>query len=81
MGGLDACFGRWDTRNHPLADVHPTEFWRTLFPGQDYNNSRVMDFQVRTASIHAKNSLSEMSIDCGQIRFQCPRDSRHSQNA
>ncbi|WVQ75129.1 hypothetical protein IAR50_004738 [Cryptococcus sp. DSM 104548] len=45
MGGLDACFGRWDTHNHPLADVHPTEFWRTLFPGQDYNNNRVMDFQ------------------------------------
>ncbi|ODO00720.1 phospholipase D [Cryptococcus wingfieldii CBS 7118] len=46
MGGLDACFGRWDTHNHPLADVHPTEFWRTLFPGQDYNNNRVMDFQT-----------------------------------
>ncbi|KAL7424937.1 hypothetical protein Q5752_000624 [Cryptotrichosporon argae] len=46
MGGLDACFGRWDTRNHPLADVHPTEFFKSLFPGQDYNNSRIMDFQT-----------------------------------
>ena len=34
MGGLDACYGRWDTRNHPLADVHPTEFYKSLFPGQ-----------------------------------------------
>lgn len=34
MGGLDACFGRWDTRNHPLSDVHPTENFRSLFPGQ-----------------------------------------------
>ena len=34
MGGLDACYGRWDTRNHPLADVHPTEFFKSLFPGQ-----------------------------------------------
>lgn len=34
MGGLDACFGRWDTRDHPLADVHPTEFQKALFPGQ-----------------------------------------------
>lgn len=34
MGGLDACYGRWDTHNHPLADVHPTEFYRSLFPGQ-----------------------------------------------
>ncbi|KAJ9099791.1 hypothetical protein QFC21_003789 [Naganishia friedmannii] len=46
MGGLDACYGRWDTHNHPLADVHPTEFKETLFPGQDYNNSRMMDFQT-----------------------------------
>ncbi|EAL20780.1 hypothetical protein CNBE1430 [Cryptococcus deneoformans B-3501A] len=56
MGGLDACFGRWDTRNHPLADVHPTEFWRTLFPGQDYNNSRVMDFQ--TVDKYVSNALA-----------------------
>lgn len=34
MGGLDACYGRWDTRNHPSADVHPTEFYKGLFPGQ-----------------------------------------------
>lgn len=45
IGGLDLCFGRWDTHNHPLADVHPTDFARTLFPGQDYNNARVLDFQ------------------------------------
>jgi len=34
MGGLDACYGRWDTNDHPLADVHPTEFYKSLFPGQ-----------------------------------------------
>jgi phospholipase D1/2 len=45
IGGIDLCFGRWDTHNHPLADVHPTGFERTLFPGQDYNNARVMDFK------------------------------------
>ncbi|KAG8946540.1 hypothetical protein FRC04_011598 [Tulasnella sp. 424] len=70
IGGLDLCFGRWDTHNQsvissrratslswkltvisfpmsssPLADCHPTDFTRTLFPGQDYNNGRVMDFQ------------------------------------
>ncbi|KAH9971268.1 phospholipase D [Russula compacta] len=44
IGGLDICFGRWDTQNHPLADAHPTDFSRTLFPGQDYNNARVTDF-------------------------------------
>lgn len=46
MGGLDACYGRWDTHDHPLSDVHPQEFDKTLFPGQDYNNSRMMDFQT-----------------------------------
>ncbi|KAJ8463937.1 hypothetical protein ONZ45_g17411 [Pleurotus djamor] len=45
IGGLDLCFGRWDTHNHPLADVHPSNFSATLFPGQDYNNARVQDFQ------------------------------------
>ncbi|KAI0071462.1 phospholipase D/nuclease [Panus rudis PR-1116 ss-1] len=45
IGGLDLCFGRWDTNNHPLADVHPTNFAETLFPGQDYNNARVLDFK------------------------------------
>ncbi|QRW15556.1 phospholipase [Rhizoctonia solani] len=29
----------------PLSDCHPTDFSRTLFPGQDYNNARVLDFQ------------------------------------
>ncbi|KAF8811342.1 phospholipase D [Phlegmacium glaucopus] len=45
IGGLDLCFGRWDTHTHPLADVHPTDFSKTLFPGQDYNNARIMDFK------------------------------------
>ncbi|KAL8286802.1 hypothetical protein RQP46_004330 [Phenoliferia psychrophenolica] len=41
IGGLDLCFGRWDTHTFPLADVHPTDFARSLFAGQDYNNARV----------------------------------------
>jgi phospholipase D1/2 len=45
IGGLDMCFGRWDTQNHPLADAHPTDFSRTLFPGQEYNNARITDFK------------------------------------
>ncbi|GAA5896328.1 uncharacterized protein JCM6883_006870 [Sporobolomyces salmoneus] len=44
IGGLDICFGRWDTKTHPLSDVSPTDFSRVLFPGQDYNNARVQDF-------------------------------------
>lgn len=46
VGGLDICYGRWDTQMHPMADVHPNHLLeRTLFPGQDYNNARVQDFQ------------------------------------
>ena len=44
MGGLDLCFGRWDTYQHPIADVHPSDLNMTVYPGQDYNNARIMDF-------------------------------------
>ncbi|KAJ3520611.1 hypothetical protein NM208_g13642 [Fusarium decemcellulare] len=44
MGGLDMCFGRWDTSSHPIADAHPGNLDAIIFPGQDYNNARVYDF-------------------------------------
>lgn len=44
IGGLDLCFGRWDNRQHPLADVHPAGVRHEMFPGQDFNNNRIMDF-------------------------------------
>ncbi|KAI5304648.1 hypothetical protein KEM56_006204 [Ascosphaera pollenicola] len=44
IGGLDLCFGRWDTHDHPLSDVHPTEVRDEIWPGQDFNNNRIMDF-------------------------------------
>jgi phospholipase D1/2 len=45
IGGLDLCFGRWDNHQHPLADVHPAGISTEIWPGQDFNNNRVMDFQ------------------------------------
>ncbi|GAB7354646.1 hypothetical protein MBLNU459_g5078t1 [Dothideomycetes sp. NU459] len=45
IGGLDLCFGRWDSKQHPLADAHPTGVENEVFPGQDFNNNRIMDFQ------------------------------------
>jgi phospholipase D1/2 len=45
MGGLDLCFGRWDTNQHPIADAHPSNLDDIVFPGQDFNNARIMDFQ------------------------------------
>ncbi|KAI9845493.1 MAG: hypothetical protein M1837_004832 [Sclerophora amabilis] len=44
MGGLDLCYGRWDTYQHPIADAHPGDLDDIVFPGQDFNNARVMDF-------------------------------------
>lgn len=55
IGGLDLCFGRWDTHAHPIADSHPTDVNAGLFPGQDYNNARIYDFQ--NVSQYDKNKL------------------------
>ena len=40
MGGLDLCFGRWDTNQHAIADAHPSNINDVVFPGQDFNNAR-----------------------------------------
>lgn len=45
IGGIDLCFGRWDVNQHPLADVHPAGLRDDIFPGQEFNNNRIMDFQ------------------------------------
>lgn len=39
MGGLDLCFGRWDTSKHHLFDPHSL-----TWPGIDYSNPRLQDF-------------------------------------
>ena len=54
VGGIDLCFGRWDTPQHPVADDKSTGFEDDdfpkdadhcqLFPGKDYSNPRVQDF-------------------------------------
>nr|CAG8445707.1 3808_t:CDS:10 [Entrophospora candida] len=45
IGGLDLCFGRYDTHNHELVDWKPNMKDLTIWPGQDYSNPRVKDFQ------------------------------------
>lgn len=44
MGGIDLCYGRWDTNQHSIADAHPGDLNKIVFPGQDYNNARILDF-------------------------------------
>ncbi|KAF3479876.1 phospholipase D [Arthroderma uncinatum] len=54
VGGIDLCFGRWDTPQHLMTDDKLTGFEMTdspkdadhcqLWPGKDYSNPRVQDF-------------------------------------
>ena len=54
VGGIDLCFGRWDTPQHTVADDKLTGFEISdlpkdadhcqLWPGKDYSNPRVQDF-------------------------------------
>ncbi|KIP01912.1 hypothetical protein PHLGIDRAFT_96565 [Phlebiopsis gigantea 11061_1 CR5-6] len=47
MGGLDACFGRWDTPQHVLVDDPDSgETPDIVWPGKDYSNPRVTDFHT-----------------------------------
>ena len=57
IGGLDLCYGRWDSQQHMLADVHPSGVQNEVFPGQDYNNNRIMDFH--TVQDWSKNELDK----------------------
>lgn len=54
VGGIDLCFGRWDTPQHTVVDDKLTGFETSdipkdadhcqLWPGKDYSNPRVQDF-------------------------------------
>ena len=54
VGGIDLCFGRWDTPQHAVVDDKLTGFELSdvpkdadhcqLWPGKDYSNPRVQDF-------------------------------------
>ncbi|EAU85909.2 SPO14 [Coprinopsis cinerea okayama7 len=44
LGGLDICFGRWDTPQHALTDDTLDTDRPEIWPGKDYSNPRVGDF-------------------------------------
>ncbi|KAJ6508950.1 phospholipase D [Mycena sanguinolenta] len=47
MGGLDLCFGRWDTPQHVLVDdCDPESEQSEIWPGKDYSNPRLADFHT-----------------------------------
>ncbi|CAG8695235.1 27857_t:CDS:10 [Dentiscutata erythropus] len=45
IGGLDLCFGRYDTHVHSLTDFPTFAKLSEVWPGQDYNNVRIKDFE------------------------------------
>lgn len=54
LGGIDLCYGRWDTSEHVLVDDSPVAFTdpsdrkemgpTQIWPGKDYSNPRQRDF-------------------------------------
>ncbi|KAI8339947.1 hypothetical protein BC941DRAFT_511341 [Chlamydoabsidia padenii] len=44
IGGLDLCFGRYDSHQHSLSDCYSNQHEHEIFPGQDYSNPRKKDF-------------------------------------
>lgn len=45
VGGIDMCYGRFDTVEHNIGDFWGSDDQRTVFPGQDYSNPRIRDFK------------------------------------
>ncbi|KAF8798774.1 phospholipase D [Phlegmacium glaucopus] len=44
MGGVDLCFGRWDTPQHVMTDDTADTDRSKIWPGKDYSNPRITDF-------------------------------------
>ncbi|KAF2435365.1 phospholipase D [Tothia fuscella] len=92
-GGVDLCFGRWDTPSHTVVDDRDTGFEPSnqptdadhcqLWPGKDYSNPRVQDFYALDKpyeEMYDRNKIPRMPWhDIGmQIVGQPARDlSRH----
>ena len=62
MGGVDLCYGRYDTPEHVLRDDH-ADLKDQIFPGKDYSNARVCDFfelDKPFESMYDRNDLPRM---------------------
>ena len=48
VGGLDLCWGRFDTNQHPIYEPeNKADNPQYLFPGIDYSNARIRDFSKK----------------------------------
>ncbi|KZT27381.1 phospholipase D [Neolentinus lepideus HHB14362 ss-1] len=46
LGGVDLCFGRWDTPQHVVVDDAEFQDGTQIWPGKDYSNARIHDFHT-----------------------------------
>jgi phospholipase D1/2 len=51
IGGIDLCFGRWDTPTHVLVDERNAKLGKNvenpqIWHGKDYSNPRILDFHT-----------------------------------
>ena len=62
VGGLDLCWGRFDTNEHPIYEPeNNSNDPQYLFPGIDYSNARIRDFNkvydyLKESSIRGKET-------------------------
>lgn len=65
LGGLDLCYGRWDTAHHRLTDLAATSLnhnnSQSLWTGLDYTNPRITDFK-NVAGGYSESLLDRSSM-------------------
>jgi phospholipase D1/2 len=54
MGGIDLCYSRYDTKDHKLFDDENYEARNGYFPGLDYSNVMIKDFDRPTVAADTK---------------------------
>ena len=64
VGGLDLCWGRWDTHDHPIYEK-PNDEQNYNFPAIDYSNARIRDFDK------VEDYLKESADRKTEVRMPC----------
>ncbi|KRX08542.1 hypothetical protein PPERSA_13023 [Pseudocohnilembus persalinus] len=80
MGGLDLCYGRYDTQDHNLEDLPQKNKYdenqeTVFFPGIDYSNVRIQDFtNVKNHSQSQIDRLTQPRMPWHDIHLQITGD-------
>lgn len=66
LGGLDLCFGRYDTNEHKVSDYPPF-----IWPGKDYYNPRlIMHFHLSDPSIRCFFFSKQVNFGTDSMRIE-----------